>query len=287
MNAATVLVAAAMMTLALALAMTFAWRIWLRTRNCGWLDVVWMIAVGATGIVAALMPLPGQTVPGRALLVAAVVAAWTARLASHLYARNRIRLDDPRYHALVRHWGAQASTRMLLMAYMQALCSVPLVLAIWLAAHNAGDPLGLRDAIATAIAALGIGGAALADRQLQRFREHSGGAICAVRLWRYSRHPNYFFEWLAWCAFPVFAFDATGASSWAWLALAAPALMYVVLVYVSGVPPIEAHMLRTGDDAYRAYQALTRAFLPMPRAGAGRLGRPAGATTLGQPPPGG
>ena len=79
-----------------------------------------------------------------------------------------------------------------------------------------------------------------------------------------SRHPNYFFEWLGWLAYPLFAIDLSGGYPAGWFALAAPAFMYWLLVHVSGIPPLEQQMLRTRGDAYRAYQQRTRAFVPLP-----------------------
>ena len=194
MTATAVFIAAAMIVMALGLAMTLAWRVWFQTRNASWIDVAWTIAVGAAGFVAAFVPLGAE--PRRGVLIAAAVAAWTVRLAPHLIARTRVHSDDPRYHAQIRHWGAGAPVRMFGVCMVRALWGVPLVLAVRLAAHNATDPLGLRDAIGTALVFAGIVGAALADRQLHHFREHSGGAVCERGLWRYSRHPNYFFEFL-------------------------------------------------------------------------------------------
>jgi steroid 5-alpha reductase family enzyme len=260
MTASAVFIAAAMMTLALVVSMLVAWRVWLRTRNAGWIDVMWTVSVGATGFVAALVPLGPE--PARNSLVAAAVALWAARLAPHLLVRTRLHSDDPRYHALVRQWGANATQRMMVVCLGQALAGVPLVLAVWLAAHNVTAPLGLRDLLAVVLLIAGIAGAALADRQLHRFRAHSGGAVCQVGLWRYSRHPNYFFEFLGWCAYPVFAISM--GAPWGWLALAAPVVMYFKLVHVSGIPPVEKHMLRTRGDAYEGYIARTSAFVPLP-----------------------
>ena len=86
--------------------------------------------------------------------------------------------------------------------------------------------------------------------------------VCEAGLWRYSRHPNYFFEWVFWCAWPLFA---VGTSAWAWTSLLAPALMYWLLVHVSGIPPHEEHMLRSRGDKFRALQARVNAFFPGPR----------------------
>ena len=63
-------------------------------------------------------------------------------------------------------------------------------------------------------------------------------------------------------AWPVFAIDTAWAAGW--FALAAPALMYWLLVHVSGIPPLERVMLASRGAAYRTYQERTSAFLPLP-----------------------
>jgi steroid 5-alpha reductase family enzyme len=109
-------------------------------------------------------------------------------------------------------------------------------------------------------------GEAVADWQLRRFGAVPANrhAVCDVGLWAWSRHPNYFFEWLAWIAYPIIAIDPAGYNPYGWIALAAPTLMYWVLVHVSGIPPLERHMLRSRGDAFRGYQCRTRAFFPWP-----------------------
>jgi steroid 5-alpha reductase family enzyme len=59
--------------------------------------------------------------------------------------------------------------------------------------------------LAVAIWAGSVVGEAVADRQLARFRADPAhrGKTCRDGLWRYSRHPNYFFEWLHWFAYVV------------------------------------------------------------------------------------
>jgi steroid 5-alpha reductase family enzyme len=110
-----------------------------------------------------------------------------------------------------------------------------------------------------AVAVLGEGAA---DAQLGRFRANPAnhGKVCDAGLWAWSRHPNYFFEWLHWLAYPLFALGA----DYGWLALLGPGFMYWLLVHVSGIPPLEAQMLRSRGDAYRAYQRRVSAFIPLP-----------------------
>lgn len=114
---------------------------------------------------------------------------------------------------------------------------------------------------------IAIGGEALADEQLRRFRKNPNnkGAICDAGLWKLSRHPNYFFEWFGWLSYPLFAIDFTGGFSWGFAAVAGPACMYWLLVYVSGIPPLEEHMIRRHGVKFRDYQLKTPAFFPLPQ----------------------
>ena len=58
--------------------------------------------------------------------------------------------------------------------------------------------------------------------------------------------------------------DFTGAYPQGWLSLAAPALMYGLLVHVSGLPPLEAYLARTRPQAFADYKRRVSAFWPLP-----------------------
>jgi steroid 5-alpha reductase family enzyme len=148
----------------------------------------------------------------------------------------------------------------------QALVTIPLALSVLLAAHNPATGLRVQDWLAVAVLITAITGEATADWQLRRFRSVSTnhGRVCEVGLWRWSRHPNYLFEWLGWLAYPLLAIDLSGEFALGWLAIAGPVCMYWLLANVSGVPPLEEHMLRSRGEAYRAYQARTSVFFPAP-----------------------
>jgi steroid 5-alpha reductase family enzyme len=105
-----------------------------------------------------------------------------------------------------------------------------------------------------------ITGEALADAQLAAFKRDAAnrGRVCEAGLWRYSRHPNYFFEWLIWVAYFVFAVG----SPWGWVALIGPASILYLLLRVTGIPMTEEQSLRSRGDAYRRYQRTTSAFIP-------------------------
>jgi steroid 5-alpha reductase family enzyme len=252
--------------LGMSLGMSGAWLAWKRTGNSGWIDVGWTVTIGLVGLAACIFPATGaEALASRRLLAAACVAVWALRLAVHIAQRTSGIEDDPRYRKLILGWGDDASRQMFILAQKQALLSIPLVLAIALAAANPAPELRLQDWLGALVMIVAIGGEALADRQLRSFsrQPEKRGKVCDVGLWSWSRHPNYFFEWSGWFAYALLAIDA-GGWVYGWVALAAPACMYWLLVAISGIPPLEEHMLKTRGDAYRDYQARTSAFFPLP-----------------------
>ena len=142
----------------------------------------------------------------------------------------------------------------------QALVAAVLSAPILLAAFDPDERLGL---LAWAGAALWIGAAVLeraADRQLQRFKSDptNKGRTLKTGLWRYSRHPNYFFQWLTWVAYALVALEAP----YGWIGLVAPAIMLYLILFVTGVPAAEESSLRSRGEEYRRYQRETSAFVP-------------------------
>jgi steroid 5-alpha reductase family enzyme len=250
---------------ALGSVMAAAWYVQRRSGNSGWVDVFWTFGVGGVAIVAALAPLGSSPLPDwRQTVVALMVAAWSLRLGLHIAARTRSSGDDPRYRQLSAEWGQEAPQRLFWFLQAQAGVGAILAIAVALAAHNANPTLRIQDVVGVLVLAAALLGEAVSDLQLQRFKARSPGRVCDVGLWRWSRHPNYFFERLAWLAYPIISIDCAGHNPFGWLALLAPACMYWVLVHVSGIPPLESRMLRTRGDAFRAYQQRTRPFLPLP-----------------------
>jgi steroid 5-alpha reductase family enzyme len=252
----------------LSVLMGIAWVVQQRTGNSGWVDTIWTFAVGLTGAGSALWPVAGEMPNPRQWLVAALVAIWSLRLGIHIAIRTVAITDDPRYAAFAKEWGVHSARRMFVFLQNQGFGSIPLVFAIFVAARFPMSTLRLQDYLGAAILFAGIAGEALADAQLKRFREQPANKarVCDAGLWRWSRHPNYFFEWFGWLAYPVIALsvDYPLQYPWGWATLLAPAFMYWILVYVTGIPPLEAQMLRSRGDRYRAYQSRTSVFFPMP-----------------------
>lgn len=248
----------------LSLAMMLAWAVQRATGSSGWIDMIWSFAVGAGGVAAAIFA-DGDA--GRRATVFVLIAIWSVRLGGHIGARTKSGGEDPRYAKFLAEWGASAAWKLFVFLQVQALAALVLVLAVGVAAGNPAPFPRLLDMIGIVIATVAIGGEALADAELARFREGPGAktGVCESGLWRYSRHPNYFFEWFGWCAWLFFAVDPGGAFPWGWLAIPAPALMYWLLVHVSGIPPLEEHMLQSRGEKFRALQRRVNAFFPGPR----------------------
>jgi steroid 5-alpha reductase family enzyme len=251
----------------LSIVMTLAWAYQRRVGNAGWVDVFWTAGLGLAGVAVSLAPMPGATGPtGRQALIALMVAVWSIRLGSYLGVRVTHHAEDVRYNNFRRGWGADFERRMFWFLQLQALAAIILAMCILLAARYPAPGIRLADWAGVLILAVAIAGEGIADSQLKRFRANPAnkGAVCNIGLWGWSRHPNYFFEWLVWAAFAVMAVDFSGAYLWGWLALLGPISMYWLLVYVSGIPPLETQMLKSRGDAYRQYQAATHAFFPLP-----------------------
>jgi steroid 5-alpha reductase family enzyme len=251
----------------LSIVMALAWAYQRRVGNAGWVDVFWTAGLGLAGVAVSLAPIPGMPgLTGRQELIAVMVAVWSIRLGSYLGLRVASHAEDVRYNDFRRSWGADFQRRMFWFLQMQAAAAILLALCILLAARHPATGIRLVDWVGVAILAIAIGGEGIADAQLRRFKANPAntGGVCDIGLWGWSRHPNYFFEWLVWTAFAVMAIDFSGDYLWGWLALFGPISMYWLLVYVSGIPPLETLMLKSRGDAYRRYQAVTHAFFPLP-----------------------
>ena len=217
----------------LSLAMSLAWGLRMRTGQSGWIDAVWATATGAAAFAASAPQ------GARGLFCAALAAFWALRLAGHIASRTRGAGDDPRYAALARERGADFPRRLFIFLQIQAFASLPLVAGVALAASAPRPFPDFFDGLGLLVALCGLIVEAVADDQLRRFRKQAPrGAICESGLWRYSRHPNYFGEFLFWCSWPLIAFGDWRALA----ALAAPAFMYYLLNHVSGAPLLEKQL---------------------------------------------
>lgn len=241
--------------LAAAVMMTLGWYWQWRRANAGIVDVLWSIGLAASAIVNAVVG-TGATAPR--LLLALFGGIWGARLAGHLWIRVRGEPEDGRYQALRARWGAAQWKWWALFqfqALLVALFSIPFAAA---AANPTTNVVWL--AVALGFWNASVLGESLADHQLAQFRarRENHGRTCRSGMWRYSRHPNYFFEWLHWFSYVALAVGSPSV----WVALSGPFVMYVFLRWISGVPYTEAQALRSRGEDYRDYQHSTSVIIP-------------------------
>lgn len=239
--------------------MSLMWLRQRRTGNAGIVDVAW---AGSIGVMAVLFCAFGEGWEPRRLLAGTLGGLWSARLTWHLFVRVSGEAEDGRYAEMRRSYGARFDRFMVLFFAIQALLAWLLALPFLHLAAQAAEGWRIWDALAVLLWITSIAGEAVADRQLAAWRTEPSnkGKTCRAGLWRYSRHPNYFFEWLHWCVYPLLAVGLT----WGWALWIAPLAMLVLVTKVTGIPPTEAQSVRSRGDDYRRYQRETNAFFPGP-----------------------
>jgi steroid 5-alpha reductase family enzyme len=241
-----------------AVMMLILWVIHLVIKNAAIVDVGWAAGLGLLAIYYASAAHGWTT---RKWLVGAMAAIWSARLAIYLlFTRVLGKAEEGRYVQLRQDWKSNLPLRFLFFFEFQALLDVALSLPFLLACLNTRYPLGWAEPLGVAIAMVAIIGEALADQQLNNFKTNPAnqGKTCQAGLWKYSRHPNYFFEWLIWVGFATFAIT----SPWGFVGILSPVLMLCFLLGLTGIPATEAQALRSRGEEYRDYQRRTSAFVP-------------------------
>ena len=234
------------------------WLIHLRTANAAMVDAGWAGGLALLGVLYAGL---GSGYWLRSALIGAMSAIWGLRLAIYLLTTRIIgHPEEGRYLELRRDWKTNIPLKFLLLYELQALLCVVLAMPFLTAARN--PKLGISSIEWTAVAlwAVAMAGEAAADAQLGKFKSNPSnkGPTCQAGLWRYSRHPNYFFEWLIWVAFALFALASPGG----FWGLLSPALILYFVLRVTGIPATEVQAIRTRGEEYRRYQRTTSAFVP-------------------------
>lgn len=237
---------------------SFVYIIHLPLKNAGIVDVAWGAAIALLGI---LFYVIGEKTTS-SLIATIMVSLWGFRLTYHLLMRNIIdhKEEDGRYQILRKEWANNLQLKFYLFFNAQGLLNVVLSIPFLFVAINPENEFGFFEITGIIIWIVAIVGESLADSQLKAFKKNPSnkGKVCDTGLWNYSRHPNYFFEWLNWIAYFVFACG----SPFGWISIICPALMLHFLLRVTGIPLTEEQSIKSKGDAYREYQKTTSAFVP-------------------------
>lgn len=250
--------------LAMVTVMAGLWALHLCVRNASIADVGFCMGLMATVLWYSTRA-PGEM--ERKLIVGLMVIVYAGRLGFFILFNRVIgKTEDPRYQTLRMEWGAHERLRMFGYFQLQALAVTAFSLPFLVVMQNPRAPFGFIELVGFLLWLVAVAGETVADQQLARFRAKpwNHDRVCRDGFWYYSRHPNYFFEWLHWWAYVVMALGAPG---WP-LTLVGPIAMGWALLNVTGIPLAEQQALKSRGEDYRDYQRTTNAFFPwFPRSG--------------------
>jgi steroid 5-alpha reductase family enzyme len=232
-----------------------SWFYSVKKHNVNVVDTLWSLMF----LAAALFYIINATeINGRSLIIIALVAAWSLRLAFHLMVRNWDHEEDHRYQQIRQNNEPNFKFKSLyiifgLQGLLAWIISIPLLFAL-----NLETAFHWLDLIALSLWITGFIFEAVADYQLYKFKSQPGnkGRVLNSGLWSYTRHPNYFGEFCIWWAFYLFAIPSGG-----WWTIYAPALITFLLLKVSGVVMMEKDIKKRRPE-YQSYIDSTNTFFP-------------------------
>lgn len=244
----------------MAIVFLLAWAWAKKCDNYSLVDAVWTFGIGLTACLWLLMGGVGT----KHWIAVGMVGIWSLRLGLHLERRIR-RMhpeEDARYVKLREVWKGRVASAFFWFFQAQGISVVLLALPFLMISLDPDWQWGVWESLGLTFTLIGIFGEGIADSQMARFKARNADsrAVCQEGLWRYSRHPNYFFEAVIWTGFYLYACG----SDWGWTTIHAPAMIVYLLLKVTGIPPTEAAAVRRKGAAYLAYQASTSAFVPWP-----------------------
>ena len=244
--------------LVLALALLLSWLYQNKTKDASFVDVCWTFGIGLSASYYAIVVDASLT---RKIFVLLLAGAWSLRLGIYLL-RDRViaKDEDGRYKAMREHWGDKVNFYHFFFFQAQALHASVVSLTFLAILLNPETIISQWEIIGLIVWTVSLVCLTISDRQLANFRKDSSnkGLTCRVGLWNYSRHPNYFFEWLIWFSYAVM----TIGSPYFWLSLAVSIVMYIFITRISGIPFTEMQALKSRPEDYKKYQQTTNAFFP-------------------------
>jgi len=240
----------------IALMMSAVWIVSVIARDASIVDIVWGLGFV---VVAWSSWIVSDSTDGTDLAIRVCVTVWGLRLAGYLAWRNLGKGEDYRYQAMRKKYGARFPlislfSVFLLQGTFMWVVSLPVQLV-----HMVDGGGSAVVAIGAVLWAVGVVFETVGDAQLARFksRQENAGKVMRTGLWRYTRHPNYFGDFLAWWGIGI----ASLASWTSVVGLIGPVVMSILLMRVSGVPMLE-HSIAKRRPEYVDYRRTTSPFFP-------------------------
>ncbi|MDT0454555.1 DUF1295 domain-containing protein [Streptomyces sp. DSM 41527] len=223
-------------------------------------DIAWGTAFTAVALTTCVLS-AGYGDDGRRLLVTVATAVWGLRLSVHIARRGRGHGEDPRYERLLAKAPGSRDAYALRTVYLLQGGLVWLISLPVQVAQYVGVPLGPGAVAGGVVWATGFVFESVGDFQLVRFTANPGnrGRIMDRGLWAWTRHPNYFGDFLVWWGLFL---SACGTPQSAAVAVVSPLVMSYLLIHGSGKRLLENHL--ADRPGYAAYTARTSGFFPLP-----------------------
>lgn len=238
------------------LVFVLVWWIGARISNYSFVDATWALSLLIPVSLSSIF-LEGDLL--RKILLLAMASLWSLRLGIYLLLRilKHHPSEDPRYKKLRQIWLEKSHSRFLSLHLLNAILILLMSLPFALSMQNKGS-IHWLEILGLSIFVIGFVGEMVADWQIAHFKKHSSEKICNKGLWKYSRHPNYFFEFVIWLGIWIFSC----ASNYPIATIHAPLILLYLLIRVTGIPPNEKAQLKSKGTAYKHYQQTTSSFIP-------------------------
>jgi steroid 5-alpha reductase family enzyme len=247
--------------LAVFIMMSGGWIVSLICRNVTIVDSLWGFGFVVIVWLTAFLPEGGYA--PRSLLLAALTTCWGLRLCVYLSWRNWGSGEDPRYAEWRRRSGSNFwLTSLVKVFWLQAVFQWTISLVLQVGQLSAAPArMTWLDGLGLLIWGVGFFFESVGDWQLARFKANPAnrGRVMNRGLWAYTRHPNYFGEFLIWWGFYFITLSVPGS----WWTVVCPVIVTTVLLKMTGIPLTEKSIIER-RPAYREYIASTSAFFPWP-----------------------
>ena len=257
--------------------------IW-KTGRMSYVDIGWPWGVALIGLIT-YCQINTITLSKTLVITAYILIGSRMGLgALKMWSMGLLKKEFPRYEYQKIRWEKSNKTNISLAMQVEALSqglanASFLAIPIFLISVSPSTQLSPLEIIGFTIFILSIVFETIADYQKLKFlkemkRQNKKNMVCDIGLWKYTRHPNYFAEWMVWngliiASIPSYISLFDSEALWLWIMIGVALLytsriMYITLVYLTGAVPSEYYSVQK-RPAYKAYQQSTNIFFPGPK----------------------
>ena len=256
--------------------------IW-KTGRMSYVDIGWPWGVALIGLIT-YCQINTMTLSKTLVIAAYVLIGSRMGLgALKMWSMGLLKKEFSRYEYQKIRWERSNKTNtglaMQVEALSQGLANASfLAIPIFLISISPSTQLSTLEIIGFIIFVFSIVFETVADYQKLKFlkemkRQNKKNMVCDIGLWKYTRHPNYFAEWMVWngliiTSIPSYIALFDSEALWLWIMIGVALLytsriMYITLVYLTGAIPSEYFSAQKRPN-YKAYQKSTNIFFPGP-----------------------